>query len=161
MIESIRYMSIYDAYKIIKNLSEDLKESTLLISIREPTVDLNNDTFPYDNLYKKNLLILQFDDVSESEIRNIESKLSPNFYKLFDDLMASDIVNFIDSTYSNPVNCNLIIHCHAGISRSASIYMILCKVLELPYNENYIMHNKHVYNKLYKMIYGFDLYGYK
>lgn len=160
MIKSIRHMSIFQASKYIETIPEHEKNSTILISIREPSVDFNTDTFPYDNLLLDNYLILQFDDVSDSEINNIEQGMFKYTYKLFNEKMANEISEFVGNFNGSPDKYDLIIHCHAGVSRSVAIYMVLSDALGLPYNKNYIMHNKLVYNTLYKKINGKELYGY-
>lgn len=89
----------------------------------------------YDELYKtldsntKNILIVQFDDVTAFSIKN---KMIHEFYEyksknrklvLFNEDMAKEIIKFADSIYK--ANETLTIHCWAGRSRSQAVAYVL------------------------------------
>jgi predicted protein tyrosine phosphatase len=89
----------------------------------------------YSELYKtldnnaKNMLIVQFDDVTDFTIKN---KMIHEFYNykskkrdlvLFNEDMAKEIIKFADSIYN--ANETLTIHCWAGKSRSQAIAYVL------------------------------------
>jgi len=42
----------------------------------------------------------------------------------------------------------VLVHCHAGISRSAAVAKWIAEKYELPYPERYMLYNKHVYRTL-------------
>lgn len=59
---------------------------------------------------------------------------------------AEDIVNFVHTVAPNVKT--IVIHCKGGISRSAAVAKWIAEAYELPFNEGYILYNKHVYRQL-------------
>jgi predicted protein tyrosine phosphatase len=99
----------------------------------------------------KHRIDLDFDDVDVAGSFTIVTKKGnveiP--YILFDENMARKVITFISSLPSN-VN-SIVVHCYAGISRSAAVAKFLCEEI---YDENfpkyYMSYNKLVYRVLYE-----------
>lgn len=110
--------------------------SMACISICEPgyKADLNG----WDHLIRIN-----FDDVDKAQYPDIVllDGSTPSF---FTQEMAAEILDFVDKL-PEPVGL-LVVHCYAGISRSAAVSMMLHRYLEMPImNEMpYTMHNRYV-----------------
>jgi predicted protein tyrosine phosphatase len=99
-------------------------------------------------------LDLDFDDVDKKGTFTIVTQKGnvelP--YILFDENMARAIITFIKEL---PENVNsIVVHCYAGISRSAAVAKFLCENI---YNENfpknYMIYNKLVYKVLRETLY--------
>ncbi len=65
----------------------------------------------------------------------------------FTDQEAGQILDFIRLVQDCQIK-NLIIHCHAGISRSAAVAKMAALILDADYPEHYSLYNKFVYSKL-------------
>lgn len=91
-------------------------------------------------------LFLVFDDTDEE-----------NGERVFSDTQAREIVEFLRQNH----NENFIIHCQAGISRSAAIAKFANFYLDRGerYLESYAIHNKRVYDRLMDAI-GMSVSGY-
>lgn len=87
---------------------------------------------------------LQFDDIDTSEPEN-------NLYTISDD-QADSVVSFINRIHSDSTEVDLIIHCYAGISRSAAVGKFVNDTLKLEFpNYNRLMiYNRAVYSQLLK-----------
>lgn len=94
-------------------------------------------------------LSLVFDDVdSEQETQQIISKEQ-----------CQEIINFTNKIHDLPHQVNLVIHCFAGISRSAAVgkWVNDAYNLSLPfYQNNSMIYNHKVYFLLNKTFYGLD-----
>ena len=118
-----------------------------IISIREPAewVSLHKNWY-----INNNALELEFHDVDLSEdIEQIRE------YVYFDTELAEQILDFVDSLVKKNIN-TLIIHCHAGISRSAAVDRALRGYLDIPLTrreEEYSIYNRFVYRIISSAIY--------
>ena len=74
-------------------------------------------------LDKEAILRLEFDDI-EGEYSESHSRIS--------DEQARKIVDFTDSLIEDQDEWNVVVHCEAGISRSAAIAHWLCQKTEIP-----------------------------
>ena len=59
---------------------------------------------------------------------------------------AMEIVDFVYSTA--PHVEGLMVHCKAGVSRSAAVAKWIANTFKLPFNNNYTAYNKYVYHQL-------------
>lgn len=59
---------------------------------------------------------------------------------------AADIVMFVESVA--PHVHTILVHCRAGVSRSAAVAKWIAKHYGLPFNHQYSLYNKHVYRLL-------------
>lgn len=135
----VKFISKAMAEKIVP--SDDMA----LISIREPAewVSLHRDW--------KNVLEVEFHDADPNP-----NPLEPqtNFgieyddVVYFDDGMADDVMRFVNDLPKNVVH--LIVHCHAGISRSAAVAKSIVDLIpgfdwDTANLRDYRLYNKHVY----------------
>lgn len=97
------------------------------------------------------ILRLEFDDVDEHG----------QGAKLFTDQMARQILEYAQQAVGS--GQSLLIHCHAGVSRSAAVAIALGQVHRLPvFNRTiqlspaYSLHNKFVYRLLHRAMSGYD-----
>jgi predicted protein tyrosine phosphatase len=67
-------------------------------------------------------------------------------YVLMDVGQAQDIANFVRAVA--PVAAGIIVHCRAGVSRSAAIARWISKTYGLPFPDDYAWDNRHVYELL-------------
>lgn len=91
-----------------KQLVELIIVPSYVISIGDPKESIN---FPVEHI---SVLRLEFDDIQEHL----------HGYKLFSIIQAKQIIDWIKTV---PVGSNVIVHCHAGISRSAAVAQFLIK----------------------------------
>lgn len=91
----------------------------------------------------KDGIFLQFDDVV--------SCTSGNEYVLFNEESAAEIIAFVEKYSASFKKYNLIVHCHAGISRSAAVAKFVndyFSVRKLDKFNTYKFYNKLVYRTL-------------
>lgn len=62
---------------------------------------------------------------------------------------AKEICKFVDSISKMDLDI-IVVHCYAGISRSAAVAKFISIVLCLKFPENYFLHNKYVFSTLLK-----------
>ena len=83
------------------------------------------------------VLRLEFDDVDVAQ----------DPYILFDTNHAVQIVVFTRECNASDVE-TILVHCNAGISRSAAVAKWIAERYGLPFPAGYMLYNKHVYNVL-------------
>lgn len=97
--------------------AKNLNKSTSIISITEP-LDENIEFEKTDNL--KDIFRMQFFDL-EVDFKSIEAPKQKDF---------NGLKNFVDN-----INCDeLIIHCYAGVSRSAAVAAAISEYLKINLN---------------------------
>lgn len=104
----------------IEHLNEkSIDENTCIVSISGSDEEIPNiDHYNCDKLY------LQFDDITTKEEHE---KFG---YALFDEYLAWSILTFIDQQLDKKkFPFKIIIHCHAGICRSAAVGAALSKIM--------------------------------
>jgi predicted protein tyrosine phosphatase len=94
------------------------------------------------------ILRLEFHDVDPMKDAN-------TFYKLFDQEHVLKIFEFLKK-YEASVD-EVVVHCEAGISRSAAVSKFIATVYGLQFPENYSIYNKHVFSTLMRL-YGEAFY---
>jgi predicted protein tyrosine phosphatase len=82
------------------------------------------------------ILRLEFHDIDEPQ--------EP--YDLFNEDQARRIIQFVEAHAGN--SQGILVHCRAGISRSAAVAKWIAEQYGLPFNEQYSLYNKHVYRVL-------------
>lgn len=133
----------------VESKLHDAEKDAILISITEPG---EADVIPCVPL--RAVLRLKFHDVDVSASENSDSA-----FTLFDVQMARQIENFVDQ-FSEA--SHIIVHCHAGISRSAAVALYLGDKLQIPvFNTSakvnasqYGIYNKHVFRVLLSQHYA-------
>lgn len=78
----------------------------------------------------KNRLALWFDDATDSEVGNVD------IVKIFDRKMAFNILEEIESAFKNKDKKHILVHCSAGMSRSAAISTALNDFLNVVLSDN-------------------------
>lgn len=119
------------------NLSkENLEQECVIISIN----DSGYTTIFHNNTKIKDILSLTFDDLS----------FEMDGFSVFNKPMANQILSFVDA-YKSTIN-HFIVHCTAGISRSAAVGFVLEKYLN-GCDAHLFKEGRHIPNKLvYKLM---------
>lgn len=107
-----------DFWSRVKAEHYKFNSNDIVISITDPgqiLAKINN---------MNELLRVQFFDITD------ENKLSKFGYGIFKTEHAEKILNFINKKHTENVDYNLIVHCEAGISRSAAIALFSSVVTE-------------------------------
>lgn len=89
-------------------------------------------------------IMLVFDDVDTTD-----SKIIRNLQPITQD-QCETICNFVQSLHHDELTLNLIVHCYAGVSRSAGVGKWINDTfkLELPNYSNNMLYNRFVYRQL-------------
>lgn len=134
MLGTVIFISEAAAIRIIP------RDTDALISITDARdADLHADW--------KHIIRVQFNDI---DVVN-ESCWTVNgkpMYKLFDEKKASQIRTFVNELYNDDAEINLIVHCHAGISRSAAVAKYVAERYDLDFPKSYSVYNRKVYSTL-------------
>jgi len=83
------------------------------------------------------VLRLAFDDIDVPE--------EP--YVLFSEQQARSVIEFAAMCHGEKIE-GILVHCSAGISRSAAIAKWIADRYQLPFNDKYMLYNKHVHTTL-------------
>ena len=132
------------------------RDTRVLISITTPSIPdsfsascapavIHPDTW-------KAILRLEFDD---ADPLHMNSSIIDQ-YTLFDEDDAVDILKFLKKYQDDTVDA--LVHCEAGISRSAAVAKFIAYIYNLRFPEKYSIYNKHVFSTLLR-VYGESLYG--
>lgn len=120
------------------------KESNYFISIHgtDPSGD-NTSPLILSNIWKDGIVVC-FDDTEHN------SAIQDNILKIITIVESMQIVNFLKRINDDPRQLNLIIHCFAGISRSAAVGKFCNDVFKLNlHNYNRLsLYNRYVYSML-------------
>lgn len=108
-----------------------------LISLNDPGAT-DGDATILDGWH--DVLRLNFHDITQDTL-DVEGS-----YALMTDEQAQDIVNFVRKV--SPNVDGIMVHCRAGISRSAGVVKWISKEYHLPFNDNYDKYNAFVYRLL-------------
>ena len=82
--------------------------------------------------------------VLRQEFHDIDEPQEP--YDLFTPDQAQEIIRFVDAHAGN--SRGILVHCRAGISRSAAVAKWIAGRYDLPFPEGYSLYNKHVFKLL-------------
>jgi predicted protein tyrosine phosphatase len=85
------------------------------------------------------------------EFHDIEQEVPDEPYDLFSEDQAREIVQFVQDAQANGA-VGVLVHCRAGISRSAAVAKWIAAAHGLPFNEQYSLYNRHVYQLLRKLV---------
>jgi len=103
-----------------------------MISISEP-----------DSAFGEAKLLSGWHSVHRSDFHDIEVEIEEEPYVLMTPQHALEIVNFVHTLA--PQVEGIMVHCRAGISRSAAVVKWIATTYQLPFNHEYDRYNKHVY----------------
>lgn len=105
----------------------------------------------------QSVMSLKFSDVSRREYEDLKriDKHESDKVTLFDESHAKQIIEFIDND-NKLLDHLLIVHCHAGISRSGAVGLFACRYLNLDedlFREHHpdIQPNFYIYSTLYEI----------
>jgi predicted protein tyrosine phosphatase len=144
MIKRVEFISRFQAAKIKPN-----REHEALISIAEPGEDRDlHDSW-------KHFLHLDFHDTDAHANNGKHWSALPVLngkYTSFDKEHANQIIKFV-SELPNEVD-SVIVHCHAGISRSAAVARFIADMYFLEHDYGYDLYNRRVYSTLRNVYYG-------
>lgn len=109
------------------------------------------------------ILPVEFHDVDPAGKSGMTKTEPEGFtYHYFDEQHARDIFAFLRKHENTDVD-TVIVHCDAGISRSAAIAKFIAGVYSLHFPENYQVYNRHVFSTLIhvyqRACYGADAEG--
>lgn len=91
----------------------------------------------------QNYISLQFTDITKEQYEKepIEGR---NYWTLFDNKHAEKIITFLDAIHKDPKDAMLVVHCHAGVSRSGAIATFASEYLGVEFYDPYVKPNEWV-----------------
>jgi protein-tyrosine phosphatase len=95
------------------------------------------------------VLQLQFYDLDLIDLNTLPDWITLKMIDLFESFtreQAWEIIQFVKLV--SPEVSGVMVHCRAGISRSAAVAKWIAETLGLPFNHEYSCYNKHVYQML-------------
>lgn len=134
---NLTHVSRFEMKKMLKN--NEVPDNTLIISVNDTEDELSQ------------IIDLTF-ELEYSQTLHFTGYVFADDGESFNEGIASDILNELESCIDAGIN-NIIVHCFAGLSRSAAIAKGINDYMNLnmdKYN-NYAQHNLHVYNTLCKV----------
>ena len=84
-------------------------------------------------------------DILRLEFHDIDLYTEP--YVLFNQQQARDIIRFVRNCHEGRI-VGIVVHCKAGISRSAAVAKWIAQNYNLAFSDGYTLYNKHVYRVL-------------
>lgn len=154
----IKVMGYMEAFRYVYNhCGYDKNKDFAILSIQE----YDQDTMGIE--YKPGGHLKAALNINFSDINSISLKMDDKPYvKLMTDEDAVKIKNYIDSLNKRDNIDELIIHCHAGVSRSSAVAAAILKVFNNDdsdiFNAGIYAPNMFVYNKILK-VYGMENNG--
>jgi protein-tyrosine phosphatase len=91
-------------------------------------------------------LLSGWHSVLRCEFFDFEAEMAQRPFMLMTNKEAEAIVEFVHAAAPNVEG--ILIHCKAGISRSAAVAKWIAQAYQLPFNHEYDRYNKHVFNLL-------------
>ena len=151
MIKEIIVLSRLEAELLCYGVGKTPKNKWILISICSPKDEMIRTNDVKNQLKKRGCadwISMIFDDVTK-QIYNKVIQIRPDvIVKLFSKKDAQLIIDFIEKHKDNMEELTLIIHCHAGVSRSGAIGWFACNLLGLDRNK-FLQQNKTLYPNKY------------
>lgn len=135
MIDSLEYLSLDEAMQFVPD------KSTVAISILSPRrvpAALHADINPILRLY--------FEDTTAREDEQPRAGV-------FSEEQARQVIDFIREHHGHPESRHLLIHCEAGISRSAAVAVFAASECRLPLTGQFAFLNPWVLGMLVKIAY--------
>lgn len=125
--------------------------SSIIISISTPPVPVNvkTDSVNAGPCYPAQLVESSWRDILRLEFHDSEPSATDLYRVYFNETHAVEVIKFLEKHANTEVK-NVIVHCDAGVSRSAAISKFTALTYGLPFNENYRQYNKFVFSTLLK-----------
>ena len=143
----------FDCYMISKNLDDSNIESKNICIISINSIhDIKSVGEPHFKYNHSNVLLLWFDDIVPDEIDLEDGKILKSFSKE----QGEELIKFLDQ---NKDRNGYIVHCLAGVSRSAAVGLFICEYFGFDYNE-FIKANSqnHPNRKVTKILHNLTIY---
>ena len=163
MIAEVRVLNRYTVQNIIETKGSNFPykgQAWDLISINDNPDNLvvTESSAPIlADLGCRNTISLNFADITVEQYKKMKGYCEANGQAcnaiLFNEDHAKEIVQFVKDVHADKESAVLIVHCHAGISRSGAVGTFACDYVRLDYQEfidlnPYIMSNPHVLSLL-------------
>ena len=129
-IRQVMFLPLVDAIQLIP------RDGVAMISITDPGV--NNEVLFPD---WQDVLFLQFHDIDPTKFKTLPNGTIP-----FDVDAAQQIIGFLGVTEDHIHT--IIVHCHAGASRSGAVAKFIAELYDLSFNHDYDSYNPFVYKTL-------------
>ena len=144
-MKRIMFMSRREA----EHISPKPEEKAAIISINETGDELAVLKEGWvDKLY------LVFDDIDKDLSEVIDTRTGKPFnLTFFNSDHAKQITSFVNDI-AEDINI-LVVHCHAGVSRSAAVAKFIAEKYGLKFEHSYSLYNKHVYRVLWNLENGY------
>lgn len=126
----------------------DLAHKRILISITSPYIRGSKPAKLHDDSWT-DVLRLEFHDIDPSKRGDRDKRVKKEKIKrvYFDEKMAVQVLQFLKK-YEDTTVTEAIVHCEAGISRSAAISKHIAQLYQLMFPEKYNLYNKHVFSTM-------------
>lgn len=125
-------------------------DKTILISINSPLTTPGSTAQQLNKDAWADILYLSFHDADEvhQSLDDRVADIDSNKIELFNKTHANQIFDFLKK---HEVDCTqVIVHCEAGISRSAAVSKFIADIYALDFPGGYSLYNKLVYSTLMK-----------
>ena len=86
------------------------------------------------------------------EFHDIEQEMPGEPWVLFSEDQAKQVIGYVRSRASEVTG--IMVHCRAGVSRSAAMAKWIADEFELPFDHDYSLYNRHVYTLLHRISKG-------
>ena len=103
------------------------------------------------------VLRLEFHDIDPEKLdrdKRVKKERIKRVY--FDDKMAIKVLEFLKK-HQDGIVTEAVVHCEAGISRSAAVSKFIAQIYNLQFPQKYNLYNKHVFSTMLK-VHGHCLY---
>jgi len=132
---------VYVSRATVENIDWRVGKQPVLISITENPLDPVNIKPVWDQVLRMYFDDINFYRVSEEHHDNLQKQ-----FICFNEKHAKEILEFIHKIEGQWDI--FVVHCEAGISRSAAVAKFIAEKYNLRFNQEYKLYNSTVYNKL-------------
>jgi len=134
MIKEIKIYSRFEMEQVAKGNLTLLYTYWYLISIHDGDALITKYTRKvFESIGCKGMISLDFADMTPKD-QGIVLDNNPQAI-LFNNNYARKIINFLDTIQKDIMDSTLVVHCHAGISRSGAVGAFACDYCGLNFNE--------------------------
>lgn len=134
--------TVHVAQRVAEKYSPEERNNVAIISI---TGSHDDDAILHPNF--KKILRLKFDDIDQEILDDPRNR---RVYKGINSEQADLIIAFVEELLDDEEEWYVVVHCHAGISRSAAVSKYISDRADLHFPEDYKVYNKMVYSRLLK-----------
>lgn len=126
-------------------------ETRIIISISTPASPVGSkiDSVNSGQCVPAKLHTHSWKDILRLEFHDSEPSATDLYRVYFNEAHAVEVIKFLEKHANTEVK-NVIVHCDAGVSRSAAISKFAALTYGLPFDERYRQYNKFVFSTLLK-----------